>query len=38
LSTAVHGWLEDTFDANDKIQVTARMRDEDEIQISLKLV
>lgn len=38
LSTAVHGWLEDTFDANDKIQVTARMMDEDEIQISLKLV
>jgi hypothetical protein len=38
LSSAVHGWLEDTFGANDKIQVSARMMDEDEIQISLKLV
>lgn len=38
LSPTVRHWLEDTFEANDKIQVTARMLDEDDIQISLKSV
>lgn len=36
LSPTVRHWLEETFDANDKIQVTARILDEDDIQISLK--
>lgn len=36
LSPAVHHWLEDTFEADDKIQVVVRKLDEDDIQISLK--
>lgn len=36
LSKAVHKWIEDAFDANDKIQVVARKLDESDIQISLK--
>lgn len=38
LSPAVHRWLEETFEANEKIQVTARILDEEDIQISLKPV
>ncbi|MCP4425876.1 MAG: hypothetical protein GY803_15395 [Chloroflexi bacterium] len=38
LSLPVHLWIEEYFDANDKIQVTVRKLDEGEIQISLKPV
>lgn len=38
LSPAVHHWLEEQFEADDRIQVIARKLDEDDIQISLKLV
>jgi len=36
LSPAVHQWLEDHFEANDRVQVTAKKLDGQEIQISLK--
>jgi hypothetical protein len=38
LSPAVREWLEDHFDAEDKIQVTAHKLDEKDIQISLQIV
>lgn len=38
LSLPVHLWLEENFDENDKIHITARKLDENEIQISLKAV
>ncbi len=38
LSPAVHAWLEDEFEDNDKIQVIATKLGEDEIQVSLKAV
>lgn len=38
LSPAVREWLEDHFDADDKIQVTAHKLDEKDIQISLQMV
>lgn len=36
LSPTVHQWLEDHFEANDRVQVTAKKLDGQEIQISLK--
>jgi hypothetical protein len=36
LSTAVQEWLEDNFDPDDKISITAKKLDEKEIQIDLK--
>jgi hypothetical protein len=38
LSPAVREWLEDHFEAEDKIQVTAHKLDEKDIQISLQMV
>lgn len=38
LSLPVHLWLEEQFEDYDKIQVTARLLEDDEIQISLKAV
>lgn len=38
LSPSVHQWLEDNFEANDRVQVTAKKLDGQEIQISLKAV
>lgn len=38
LSPVVHQWLEDTFEAGDKVQVQARLLDEDEIQLTLSPV
>jgi hypothetical protein len=35
LGPQVHDWLEEHFEANDKIRVTARKIDEDEIRVSL---
>ncbi len=36
LSPIVHLWLEENFDANDRMKVVARKMDDDEIQISLR--
>ncbi|HEX6386156.1 MAG TPA: hypothetical protein VF177_15910 [Anaerolineae bacterium] len=38
LSPSVHHWLEDHFEPNDRIQVTAKKLDDQEIQVSLKAV
>lgn len=38
LGPQVHDWLEEHFEANDKIRVTARKIDEDEIRVSIDSV
>jgi hypothetical protein len=38
LSPTVHQWLEDHFEANDRVQVTAKKLNGQEIQLSLKAV
>lgn len=38
LSPTVHQWLEDHFEANDRVQITAKKLDGQEIQISLRTV
>jgi cell pole-organizing protein PopZ len=38
LSEAVQGWLEDNFDADDKVQVTATKTEDDEIEVLLEPV
>jgi hypothetical protein len=38
LGSQVHDWLEEHFEANDQIRITARKIDEDEIRVSLESV